>query len=90
MVERIVEWCARNRFLVFTATGYSVTVTSECPYDVDLYGYHRGVDLDSTWSTSGYEMIHFATTPGETYVVLLNGWGDLNGTYTATVNVSSP
>ena len=57
---------------------------------MDLYAYHQGVELDYDCSTNATAYLNFATTPGEVYVVLLNGWGDLNGTYTATVNISTP
>jgi hypothetical protein len=82
----------QNRYLKFTAPAgvYSVTVTSACAYDVDLYGYRRGTLLAYDESIDGNETIQFATTPGEVYVVALNGWGAVYGTYSATVTVSTP
>jgi hypothetical protein len=80
----------QNRYLSFAATGSSVTVTGSASYDIDLYAYHQGVELDGDWGTNSTPYLNFATTPGEIYVVLLNGWGNLGGTYTATVNVSTP
>jgi hypothetical protein len=81
----------QNQYLVFTATGASATVTSSSAYDVDLYAYASGVLLDSDVSYDGNETLNFATTPGQVYVVVLNGWGDVNvnGPYSATVSISS-
>jgi hypothetical protein len=80
----------QNRYLVFAATGSSATVTSASAQDVDLEAYHQGVLLDYDWSNDGYETLNFATTPGDVYVIVLNGWGELNRTYSATVNISTP
>jgi hypothetical protein len=80
----------QNRYLRFTATGASVTVSASSAYDVDLEAYREGVLLASDWSTGTTPILHFATTPGEVYLVLLNGWGDVTGTYAATVDVASP
>ncbi len=90
----------QNQFYVFTATGTQATVSSACAYDVDLYGFHLGVALPGATATSpsGNETIRFTTTPGETYVVELNGWGGLGpdgkpngtlGTYPATLTFSN-
>jgi hypothetical protein len=79
----------QNRYLVFTATGASATVTSSSAYDVDLFAYSSGVLLDIGAGLDGNETLSFATTPGQVYVVVLNGWGGVNGPYTATVSISS-
>ncbi len=86
----------QNRYFYFTAPGTHVTVSSACPYDVDLFAYHVGAELAAADSTSGYETISVVTKPGDTYVVVLTGWGGYTdpvpfpGTYAATVNLSSP
>jgi hypothetical protein len=80
----------QNRYLVFTATTTSATVTSSCPYDVDLYAYGSGQLMGSDDSLDGNERVQFATTPGAVYVIVLTGWGAVNGPYTATVSISTP
>ena len=83
----------QNRYLVFTGTGSTVTVTSTSAYDVDLEAYHRGDMVDWAWNPSGNETLDFPTAAGETYVVVLTGWAtptDVNGPYSATVNISTP
>ncbi len=88
----------QNRYFVFTAAPgmTQVTVRSSSIYDVDLYGVHVGQFLALAESTSGNETIVFATVPGETYVVILTGWGGFTppvpppGPYSATVGFASP
>ncbi len=88
----------QNQYFVFTAgpSTTHVTVSSACTSDVDLYAYHLGQLLAVADSTSGNETIGFPTTPGETYVVLLNGWGGYTNPvsggpyYDATVSFASP
>ena len=85
----------QNRYFYFTAPGMNATVSSASAFDVDLYAFHDGELLNVAESSSGYETIPFATIPGETYVVVLTGWGRPNavpapGTYAATVTFSVP
>ncbi len=86
---------SQNHYYVFTATGTTATVSSACPYDVDLYGMHVGqIPTAVAESTSGYETIRFATTPGEIYVVIVTGWGGVSsgqsiGSYSATITFSN-
>jgi Big-like domain-containing protein len=80
----------RNRYFVFTATGTSATVTSACSYDVDLYAYRSGELLDFDESYDGNETLNFATTPGNVYVIWVNGYANTGGNYSGTINVSTP
>ncbi len=80
----------QNRYLVFTATGSSATVTASAAYDVDLEAYHQGDLLDYDWFTSSTATVSFGTTPGQVYVIVLTGWKTINGTYSADVTLSTP
>jgi hypothetical protein len=79
----------QNRYLVFTATGNRTRVTSESTRDVDLYAYESGALRDFDDSLDGDETLEFATTPGRVYVVVVTGWGAVNGTYAASVSLST-
>lgn len=78
------------RFFVFEPTGSAATVRSSCSLDVDVYVYRNGQLLNFSEALTGNEVVPVATTPGAKHVVVLMGWGDVNGTYLASVSVTQP
>jgi hypothetical protein len=77
----------QNRFIRFLGSGSPMTVSSISTSDVDLYVYLRGVEVGSAASTSGDEVVSFNSLSGEEYVVNVQGWGEVAGPYSATIEV---
>jgi hypothetical protein len=78
----------QNRFLRFTGNGASMTVTTTCVDDVDIYVYQRGVEVGSAATMGGNESVKFSTKSGDEYVINVQGFGQSNGPYDVIVDVT--
>lgn len=88
----------QNQYYVFTATATHATVTASSGQDVDLYAFGPAglVAVDERpYGESSLATAAFATTPSETYVLVLTGWGGISsgvgglGEYPATITFSN-
>jgi hypothetical protein len=85
------NFAAQNKYWVVTGNGAQITVTGNSVEDVSVGAYARGVEAgyaDNT--TTGSESFSFASTAGTVYVINLDGYGSVNGTYSATISITSP
>jgi hypothetical protein len=77
----------QNRYFRIIGDGQPVTVTSSCPFDVDLWAYAAGVEQASSYTESGNETITFSTVKDRVYVVNVQGFYDVSTTYTADIEI---
>lgn len=84
-----LDWAllGQNRFLRFTGSGSSVSVSTSSIDDVDLYVYRRGTEVASSVTTSGQESVQFSATAGDEYVINVQGFGEFSGSYDVIVDV---
>ncbi len=81
----------QNQYYVFTGTGRTVIVRSNSTQDVWIAAFRRGAYAgwaDAT--TTGVETISFPTISGATYVVVLQGYGQVSGNYNVSMSITSP
>ena len=81
----------QNQYYVFTGTGRSVIVTANAGQDVSIAALRRGVYagyVDA--NTSGTETFSFISVANATYVVALQGNGQVSGNYNVTLTITSP
>ncbi|HZY05719.1 MAG TPA: hypothetical protein VFF02_19690 [Anaeromyxobacteraceae bacterium] len=84
---------ASNRFLRFTGTGGTVTVTAgSAAVDVSLQVWRRGQVLGSAdaWLLGPETVSGLPTVAGEDYLVLVTGWETTGPGYSVPVAVTSP
>ena len=85
------NFASQNKYWVVTGNGARLTVTGDSAEDVSVGAYQAGREVgyaDDT--TSGPESFSFNSTAGMIYVINLEGYGALNGTYPATIAITSP
>ncbi len=82
----------QNQYYVFTGTGRRVYVTAgNATQDVWIAAFRKGAYegwADST--NSGTEAFDFISTSGVTYVLVVQGFGQVSGNYTVSVSITSP
>ncbi len=85
-----LDWAllGQNRFFRFKGTGGTMSVSTTCTEDVDLYVYFRGVEVDSSATTDGNEFVTFSTKAGDDYVINVQGFGQISGLYQAQVDLA--
>ncbi len=80
---------ASNRFLRFTGTGGTVTITAGSPSVlIALEVWHRGQPLRQLMG--GVEATSIPTVAGDDYLVLVTGWETAGPAYSVPVAVTSP
>lgn len=85
------NFASQNKYWVVTGNGARVTVTGTSAQDVAVGAYRSGVEVGyADADVSGAETFSFNSVAGSTYVVNLTGYGALNGTYNATIAITSP
>lgn len=82
----------QNQYFTFTGTGAGVTVSATSTYDVGIAVYKQGQRLAfADANLSGTESFSLASTQTDaTYVVVLTGFKETTGSYTATMSIKSP
>jgi hypothetical protein len=81
----------QNQYYVFTGTGRNVVVTANSAQDVWIAAFRKGAYVNwADATTSGTETFSFASTAGTTYVVVLQGYGQVSGNYNVTLSITSP
>ena len=81
----------QNQYFVFTGTGRNVVVTSSSSQDVWIAAFRRGAYADyADNTTSGVETFTFPSQAGVVYVVVLQGYGMVSGTYNVSMSITSP
>ena len=82
----------QNQYYVFTGTGRRVYVTAgNLTQDVRVAAFRKGAYegwADAT--TTGNESFNFLSTAGVTYVVAVQGFGQVSGNYNVSVSITSP
>ena len=85
------NFAAQNRYWVLTGNGARITVTGNSVEDVSIGAYRRGFEVGfADNGTTGPETFSFNSTAGTLYVITLTGYGALNGSYSATMAITSP
>lgn len=80
---------AQNRYFSITGDGMTILANSTCAEDVDLEVFHLGQSIAvSDTVGNGNEDLEFDTIEGEVYVVVIQGFNDVPGPYTATLSLS--
>ena len=80
---------AQNRFIRLSGTGGTVTITSTCTSDVDLYVSRDGVEVANGSSLSGDEEVSFNAASGTTYIVNVQGYENAPIDYTAVIQITN-
>lgn len=80
---------AQNRFIRLSGTGGTVTITSTCTSDVDLYVSREGVEVANASSLSGDEEVSFNAASGTTYIVNVQGYENASIDYTAVIQITN-
>jgi len=75
----------QNRYFRIAGDGQPITVESTCASDVDLFVYKLGTSVAEAKSQSGDEMLTFATTVGQTYVLVVQGFETKAIAYSADI-----
>lgn len=85
------NFASQNKYWVLTGTGARITVTADSAEDVAIGAYRRGVEVGSADDVlSGPETFSFNSTSGTVYIITLTGYGQVSGTYNATMAITSP
>lgn len=80
---------AQNRYVAFEGDGTTVTVSSTCSHDIDLYVFREGNYVAWENTDSGDESLQFRTNSGETYVLNVMGFYDKDADYDATIEITN-
>lgn len=86
------NFSGQNRYWVVQGNGARLTVSASSAEDVGLTAYRRGAIVGSADDEldNATETMAFPTTAGATYVINLTGYGAVNGSYSASVSITSP
>lgn len=82
----------QNRYWVVRGNGGRISMSATSGDDVALTAYQKGVvvaDADAL-ATGGTEELSFDSTAGAVYILTLTGYGAVNGSYGASVSITSP
>jgi hypothetical protein len=80
----------QNRYYVFTGTGRNMSVNATSNQDVGILAYQQGqVAGESDRGTTGSESFSFASRADAPYVLVVTGFKQSAGSYSASLNISS-
>ncbi len=80
----------QNRYYVFTGTGRSMTISANSTQDVGIAAYLRGNRAgDADDFLSGTETFTFNSQADATYVLVVTGFKETTGGYSASLSISS-
>lgn len=78
----------QNRFNVVTGTGSPITFSATSAYNLALTVFERGTVVAKANATStGVERLEFPTQQGRLYILVLTGFGKINGEYAAALTI---
>lgn len=81
----------QNQYFVFVGNGSQVTVSANSTYDVGIELYKQGVVVGfADKYTTGTESFSVTTQTNAIYVLVLTGFKQTTGSYSATVSITSP
>lgn len=81
----------QNQYYVFVGNGSRVTISATSTYDVGIELYKQGEVVGaSDRNTTGTESINLTTLSNATYVLVVTGFKETEGSYSVSISMTSP